>query len=68
MLRQDQMWYKIGGVVMSLANQLQVAPEKALDLFYRSKTCDALHDPETLLYTFSDAYIADEVIAERRGL
>ncbi|MBQ7533187.1 MAG: DUF3791 domain-containing protein [Bacteroidales bacterium] len=68
MLRQDQMWYKIGGVVMALANQLQVTPEKALDLFYRSKTCDMLHDPDTLLYTFSDAYIADEVIAERRGL
>ena len=67
MLRTDQMWYKIGGVVMALARRLQITPEKALDLFYSSKTCDELHDPESLLYTFSDEYISDEVIAEMRG-
>lgn len=68
MLRTDQMWYKVGGVVMALAHQLNISPEMALGLFYRSKTCDDLHDPETELYTFSDNYIADEVIAELRGL
>ena len=68
MLRTDQMWYKIGGVVMSLATQLDISPEQALGLFYESKVCDDLHDPRTLLYTFSDAYIADEVIAELKGM
>lgn len=68
MLRPDQMWYKIGGIVMLLAKQLHISPARALDLFYRSRTCDELHDPSTLLYTFSDAYIADEVIAEQQGL
>ena len=34
MLRTDQMWYKIGGVVMALANRLNVSPERALKLFY----------------------------------
>lgn len=67
MLRLDQMWYKIGGVVMLLAERLQIPPARALDLFYRSRTCDQLHDPATLLYTFSDAYIADEVVAELQG-
>ena len=62
------MWYKIGGVVMSLANQLKTSPLRALELFYESKICDDLHNPDTLLYTFSDSYIADEVIAEMRGL
>ncbi|MBR5083191.1 MAG: DUF3791 domain-containing protein [Prevotella sp.] len=68
MLRTDQMWYKIGGVVMALADQLKISPEQALAIFYKSKTCEELHDPDTLLYTFSDNYISDEVIAELRGL
>jgi len=53
---------------MALATQLNISPEQALGLFYKSQTCEELHKPETLLYTFSDAYIADEVIAELKGL
>ena len=68
MLRTDQMWYKTAGVVMELSKQLNISLEKALELFYCSKTCEDLHDPETLLYTFSDSYVADEVIAELKGL
>lgn len=62
------MWYKIGGIVMTLSAQLDISPERALDLFYRSKVCDNLHQADTLLYTFSDSYIADEVINELKGL
>ena len=68
MLRTDQMWYKIGGVVMALAEQLNVSPEQALGIFYKSKTCDDLHNPETMLYAFSDNYISDEVITELKGI
>jgi len=68
MLRTDQMWYKIGGVVMALSAQLNISPFRALGLFYESKTCEDLHNPDTLLYTFSDAYVADEVIAELKGM
>lgn len=68
MLRTDQMWYKISGVVMALAAQLDISTERAMSLFYESKVCEDLHNPETLLYTFSDAYIADEVIMELRGM
>lgn len=68
MLRTDQMWYKIGGVVMVLSKQLNISPAYALDLFYRSATCDALHDPSTMLFTYGDAYIADEVVTELKGL
>jgi hypothetical protein len=62
------MWYKIGGIVMALAEQLDISHERALELFYKSQTCEELHNPKTLLYTFSDAYIADEVIAELKGM
>ncbi len=53
---------------MALSRQLNISMERALELFYRSKTCDDLHNPETMLYTFSDDYIADEVVAEVRGM
>lgn len=53
---------------MVLAEQLNITPERALELFYTSKTCDDLHNPETLLYTFGNRYIADEVISEYRGM
>ena len=68
MLRTDQMWYKTAGIVMVLSKQLSVSMERALELFYCSKTCDDLHNPETMLYTFSDNYIADEVVNELKGL
>ena len=53
---------------MELAAQLNISPVRALGLFYESKTCEDLHNPDTLLYTFSDAYVADEVIAELKGM
>jgi hypothetical protein len=49
---------------MLLSEQLNVSSERALDLFYTSKTCERLHDPSTLLYTFSDGYIVDDVLRE----
>ena len=68
MLRTDQMWYKTSGVVMALSKRLNMSMKRAMQVCYNSKVCDDLHDPETLLYTFSDDYIADDVIAELRGM
>lgn len=50
-----------------LSARLGVSGERALDVFYTSKTCDQLHDPQTLLYLFSDGYIAENVIRELQG-
>lgn len=58
------MWNKIGRIVTILSQQLHISGERALDLWYRSKTNERLHDPDTLLYTFGDCYIADDVIRE----
>lgn len=66
MLSDLLMWYKIGRIVMLLSEQLEISSLRALDVFYTSKVCDRLHDPETELYTFSDAYIVDEVLIELR--
>lgn len=64
MLSDLLMWNKIGRIVTLLSERLDITPEKALDVFYTSKTNIRLHDPSTLLYTFSDLYIVDEVIRE----
>ena len=53
---------------MVLAKRLNISMERAVELFYKSKTCDSLHNPDTMLYTLSDEYIADDVLAEYQGL
>ena len=41
--------------------------ERALDIFYTSRTNELLHDEHTGLYLMSDLYIVDEVIRELRN-
>ena len=67
MLSDLLMWNKIGRIVMRLSEKLEISPLRALDVFYTSMGCNRLHDPETELYTFSDAYIVDEIIMEIRN-
>lgn len=64
MLSDLLMWNKIGRIVTILSERLDISAERALDLFYSSETNKRLHDPTTLLYTFSDAYIVDDIIGE----
>ena len=64
MLSDLLMWNKIGRIVMRLSEKLEVSPLRALDVFYMSKVCDRLQDPETELYIFSDAYNVDEIMME----
>jgi hypothetical protein len=64
MLSDLLLWNKIGRIVTLLAERLDISGERALDIFYTSKTNEHLHDPTTLLYTFGDLYIVDEVIRE----
>ncbi len=64
MLSDLLMWNKIGRIVTLLSDRLNITSERALDLFYTSRTCKLMHDPSTQIYTFSDAYIAEDVIRE----
>lgn len=67
MLSDLLMWNKIGRIVTLLSEQLDISGERALDVFYTSKTSALLHDPATQLYLFSDGYIAEDVIREIQG-
>ena len=64
MLRESQLWMKIGRICTHLSERLDISPERAFDLFQRSKTNELLHDDSSLLYLMSDLYIVDDVIRE----
>lgn len=67
MLSDLLMWNKIGRIVTLLQKRLDVSSERALDIFYTSRTNDRLHDEKTGLYLMSDLYIVDEIILELQG-
>ena len=67
MLSDILMWNKIGRIVTLLSQRLEVSSERALDLFYTSRTNERLHDEGTGLYLMSDLYIVDEMIMELRS-
>lgn len=56
---------RIGAISMELAKRLGIAPVRALQMFYESKTCANLHDKSTGLYLYGDLYVADEFIREK---
>jgi hypothetical protein len=56
---------RIGAISVELAKRLDIAPEKALQLFYESQTCTDLHDKATGLYLYGDLYVADEFMREK---
>lgn len=56
---------RIGAISVELAKRLNIAPEKALQLFYESQTCANLHDKSTGLYLYGDLYVADEFMREK---
>ena len=66
MLRDSQLWMKIGRICTILAKQLDVSPERAFDIYQNSKTSELLNDERSLQYLMSDLYIVDDIIAELR--
>ena len=56
---------RIGQISAELAKRLNIAPERALEMFYASKTCADLHDKSTGLYLYGNLYVADEFMREK---
>ena len=56
---------RIGAISVELAKRLDIAPEKALQLFYENQTCTDLHDKTTGLYLYGDLYVVDEFMREK---
>ncbi len=66
-MRDNVLWRKKSAVIMMLAKELRVAPERALDLFYSTDVCRQLSDPATGLQLMSDGYVLEDVLSEIRG-
>ena len=56
MLRDSQLWMKIGRICTKLAKRLDITPERAFDIFQMSKTNKLLHDERSLLYLMSSKF------------
>lgn len=67
MLRDSQLWMKIGRICSLLAKRLDISPERAFDIFQRSRTNLLLHDSRSMLYLMSDLYIVDDIVEELRN-
>ncbi len=65
-MRDNVLWRKQSRIIMLLADALQIDAERALDLFYTTKTYQQLSDPKYGLQLMSDDYILEEVIEELR--
>jgi len=66
-VRDNVLWRKQATIIMMLAKELSVTPEKALDLFYSTETCRRLSDAKTGLQLMSDGYVVEDVLSELRG-
>ena len=64
MYRPVIMWNKIGRIVTMIAKDMGISDEQALSMFYESRVNRLMRDPSTMLYTYGDRYLADEVIMD----
>lgn len=63
-MRDTVLWRKQSHIIMMLAEALQIDAERALDLFYSTKTYRLLSNPKYGLQLMSDQYIVDDVLRE----
>ena len=43
-MREQVLWRKVARIIMRLAERLQISPERALAIFYDTRTRSMLHD------------------------
>lgn len=63
-MRDTVLWRKQSHIIMMLAEALQIDAERALDLFYSTKTYQLLSNPKYGLQLMSDQYILDDIMLE----
>lgn len=63
-MRDTVLWRKQSHIIMMLAEALQIDAERALDLFYSTKTYRQLSDPRYGLQLMSDLYLLDNIMME----
>ena len=66
-MRDDVLWRKQASIIMLLSKALDVDADRALDLYYSTKTAQQLADPATGLQLMSDQYIVEDILSELQG-
>lgn len=67
-MRENVLWRKQSRIIVKLAELLQIDAERALDLFYSTRTYQLLSDSKYGLQLMSDDYILEDLIQELRGM
>lgn len=57
-------WGRMGIIACLIAERLHITPLEALKGFFRSRTCERLHDRRTGLYLHGELYIANDYLSE----
>ena len=65
-MRNSVLWRKQCSIIILLSEILQISAERALDLYYSTKTAKQLSDPKTGLQLMSDNYIVENILEELR--
>ena len=65
-MRDNVLWRKQSHIILLLAEYLQIDMERALDLFYSTKTYQLLSDPQYGMQLMSDLYLLENVLEELR--
>ena len=63
-MRDSVLWRKVSSIVIMLADRLDIDEERALDIFYSTKTYKLLSDPNSGIQLMSDEYILEDVLNE----
>lgn len=63
-MRDQVLWRKIARIIELIRDRLDVSGEKAMDLFYRSRTFELLNNPDSGLQLLSDQYIFEDFCRE----
>ena len=66
-MRDSVLWRKTARIIMELASVLSISEERALDLFYSTKTYRQLSNSKYGLQLMSDGYIVENVLSELRN-
>lgn len=65
-MRKEVLWRKTSRIIIMLATELDIEPQRALKLFYQTQTCRQLNDERYGLHLMSDRYVLANLIQEFR--
>lgn len=67
-MMNNVLWRKQSRIIMLLSETLHISAERALELFYSTKTYQQLTDSSTGLQLMSDQFILEDLINELRKM